>query len=133
MKNWIVLAGFGQLAIALASLAIPRVLRWREDLARLRPLTRQVFWTYAAYIWSTNVAFGLVSICAPENLLDGSTLARAVCAFIALYWGARLAIQLFWFDRRDAPSGVHVRLADVLLTTAFAAFTVIYGMAACGA
>jgi hypothetical protein len=26
-----------------ASLAIPRAVRWREDLARLRPLTRLVF------------------------------------------------------------------------------------------
>lgn len=132
MRNWILLAGCGQIAIALASLAIPRMLRWREDLASLRPLTRQVFWTYAAYIWSTNVAFGLLSILAADSLLDGSTLARAVCAFIALYWGARLALQLFWFDRSAAPQGAHVRVAEILLTTAFAAFTLIYGWAALG-
>jgi hypothetical protein len=61
------------------------------------------------YIWSINVAFGLVSILAAESLLDGSTLARAVCAFIALTGEPRLAIQLFWFDRSDAPQGKHVR------------------------
>jgi len=43
-------AGVGQLALIVASLAIPRVLRWREETAKLRPLTRQVFWTYAIYI-----------------------------------------------------------------------------------
>ena len=132
MRNWILLAGCAQIAIALASLAIPRILNWREDLAQLRPLTRQVFWTYAAYIWSINVAFGLLSIFAADSLLDRSTLARAVCAFIALYWGARLAIQLFWFDRSGAPQGKHVRLAEILLTTAFAALTLIYGWAAFG-
>lgn len=44
-------AGVGQLVLIVASLAIPRVLHWKEDTARLRPLTRQVFWTYALYIW----------------------------------------------------------------------------------
>jgi len=52
--NLIVAAGLGQLAIVLASIAIPRALHWREDLAALRPLTRQVFWTYAGYISTTN-------------------------------------------------------------------------------
>ena len=130
MKNWILLAGVGQLVLALASLAIPRVLKWREDVARLRPLTRQVFWTYAAYIWGTNVAFGLVSVLAPESLLDGSTLARAVCGFIAAYWGARVVIQLFVFDRTDAPRGSLVALAEVALTALFAALTLVYGWAA---
>jgi hypothetical protein len=130
MKNWILLAGVGQLVLALASLAIPRVLRWREDVAKLRRLTRQVFWTYAAYIWFTNVAFGLVSVLAPESLLDGSTLARAVCGFIAAYWGARVLIQIFWFDRTDAPGGALVRVAEVALTLLFAALTVVYGWAA---
>jgi len=130
MKNWILLAGVGQLVLALASLAIPRVLKWREDVARLRPLTRQVFWTYAAYIWGTNVAFGLVSVLAPESLLDGSILARAVCGFIAAYWGARVVIQLFVFDRTDAPRGSLVALAEVALTALFAALTLVYGWAA---
>ena len=86
----VVAAGVGQLVLVAASLAIPRVLRWSEDLARLRPLTRQVFWTYAGYIWATNLAFGLVSTFAPGWLLDRTPLAGAVCGFIATYWGARL-------------------------------------------
>lgn len=130
MKNWIVLAGVGQLVLALGSLAIPRVLRWSEDVAQLRKLTRQVFWTYAAYIWCTNVAFGLVSVLAPGSLLDGSILARAVCAFIATYWGARVLIQLFWFDRSDVPRSKVFLLADVALTALFVALTVVYGWVA---
>ena len=130
MKNWILLAGVGQLVLALGSLAIPRVLRWKEDVAQLRRLTRQVFWTYAAYIWSTNVAFGLVSVLAPESLIDGSILARCVCGFIAAYWGARVLIQIFWFDRSDAPSGIMIRVAEAALTLLFAALTIVYGWAA---
>ena len=70
-------AGVCQLALISVSLAIPRVLRWREDTAKLRPLTRQVFWTYAIYIWCTNLAFGLASL-RPSWLLDRSPLATGV-------------------------------------------------------
>lgn len=127
MRALVVLAGLGQLALALASLAIPRVLRWREDTAQLRPLTRQVFWTYAAYIWCTNVAFGVLSTLAPERLLDRSPLARMVAGFIALYWGARVFVQFFWFDRSDAPPGAHVKLAEVAMVALFVALTALYG------
>ena len=127
MRALVVLAGLGQLALALASLAIPRVLRWREDTAKLRPLTRQVFWTYAAYIWCTNVSFGVVSTLAPERLLDRSPLARRVSGFIALYWGGRVLVQFFWFDRSDAPPGVHVKVAEVALVALFVACTALYG------
>lgn len=66
LEPLVVMAGLGQFGLALGNLAIPRVLGWRGDVAKLRPLTRQVFWTYAAHIWATNVAFGLVSALAPR-------------------------------------------------------------------
>src|SRR5438552_3933801 len=62
MKTLVFLAGLAQVLVASTSLAIPTVLRWREDTAKLRPLTRPVFWTYAGYIWATNLSFGLQSL-----------------------------------------------------------------------
>src|SRR5262249_30639307 len=112
------------------SLAIPRVLGWRDDTAKLRPLTRQVFWTYAAYIWTTNLAFGLVSTLAPGWLLDGSPLAVAVTAFIALYWGARLVLQLIYFDTADAPAKRSYEIAEGLLVGLFLYLTCIFSAAA---
>lgn len=121
-------AGVGQLALIVASLAIPRVLRWREDTAKLRPLTRQVFWTYAAYIWATNLAFGLVSL-RPDWLLDRSPLAGCVSGFITAYWAGRVLIQFFYFDRSDAPPGLHVRLAEVALVALFVYLSLVYAAA----
>ena len=121
------LAGLGQLGLALGSLAIPRVLRWSEETAKLRPLTRQVFWTYAAYIWTTNVTFGILSAFAPGLLLDRSPLARAVAGYITAYWGARMLIQIFYFDRSDAPIGALYRVADAALLTLFIYLTAVYG------
>lgn len=122
------LAGCVQLAIALASLAIPRELGWREETKRLEPLTHEVFWTYAAYIWATNVALGLVSLLAADELAGGTILARAICGYALLYWGARLVIQLLCFGKH-APSGARFVVAEGALTLAFVALTATYGWA----
>lgn len=126
LESLLIAAGIGQLLLAAGSLAIPRVLRWSEDLAKVRPLTRQVFWTYAGYIWTTNVCFGLVSILMPESLLDRSRLAAVVTGFIAVYWLARILIQFAYFDRSSAPTGRRYKLAEFALVGLFVALTIIY-------
>ena len=130
MRPAILIAGIGQLVLVLMSLAIPRVLAWEEETRKLKPLTRQVFWTYAGYIWFTNLSFGLVSTFLPDALLDGSTLAAAVTSFIGIYWGVRVFIQFFWFDRSDVPSGRGIRIAESLLVSLFVSLTCVYGLAA---
>ena len=122
-------AGLGQLALAAGSLAIPRLLGWHEDTAKLRPLTRQIFWTYAGYIWSFHICFGLLSLLAPDWLLDRAPLAAAVCGFIAVYWGARLVLQFTWLDRSEAPRGAVFVAAEAALVTLFASLVLIYGAA----
>ena len=132
MTLLLVLAGLGQLGLALGSLALPRMLGWNAQTAAWRPLIRQVFWTYAAYIWVTNVRFGAVSALAPKLLLESGPLARLLCGYIACYWGTRLGIQFFYFDRRDAPSGAFFRLSEAALVVLFAYLAGLYGWIAVG-
>jgi hypothetical protein len=132
LPTLVFVAGVGQLVLIVASLAIPRVLRWAEDTARLRPLTRQLFWTYAGYIWATNLCFGLLSALAPRWLLDRSPLAGAVSGYITAYWAARLLIQFVYFDRRDVPPGTWPRLAEAALVTLFVYLAVVYGCVTAG-
>jgi hypothetical protein len=130
MKTLLILAGLGQLALALVSLALPRILRWGDDTAKLRPLTRQVFWTYAAYVWVTNVCFGVISIFAPEWLLERTELARVVAGYVTAYWAARVLVQFFYFDRSNAPPGATYKVAEVALVALFIFLTAVYGYTA---
>jgi hypothetical protein len=130
MKVSLIIAGLGQLALALSSLALPRILGWGDDTKKLRPLTRQLFWTYAAYIWATNLCFGALSTFAPDWLLDGSPLARVLAGYITAYWGARVLVQFFYFDRRQAPPGVFYKIAEVALVSLFVFLTALYGFVA---
>jgi hypothetical protein len=95
------------------------------DTAKLRPLTRQVFWTYAVYIWCTNLAFGLVSL-RPAWLLDRSPLAACLTGFISAYWLGRVLIQFFYFDRSDGPPGLPTRLAEAALVGLFIYLSLVY-------
>lgn len=127
MTTLLRLAGCGQIVLALASLAVPKVLDWAKDTKRMRPIVRQLFHTYAVYIWATNLLMGLLSCFHPEWLLDGAPLARAVAGYITLYWGARLLIQFFYYDRSERPPGFQWALAEWSLVGLFACLTAIYG------
>lgn len=129
-RNALVLAGIAQLGIAASSVFIPRLLGWKEETTRLKPLTRQVFWTYASYILGFHVAFGLLSLLAPAALLDGSLLARVVCGFIAVYWAVRLTLQFVAFDRSVAAGRPLFRFAEAAYVSTFAYLVLVYGTTA---
>ena len=130
LETLVRLAGIGQLLLVIASPVIPRVLGWREELAHVRPLTRQVFWTWAGYIWLTHMAFGLLSTFAPGLLVDRGPLSGLVAAFIGTWWAARLVIQFTYFDRSAAPPGRIYKLGELALVSLFAILACVYATAA---
>ncbi len=127
IERLVVAAGFGQLGIVLASLGVPRALEWGKELTRLRPLNRQIFKVYAGYIFTTHIAFVLISLLGPQLLCDGSPLAAAVTGYMAVYWGARLLLQFVFFDRSDTPRGSIYFAAEVLFVIIFIGLTAVYG------
>jgi hypothetical protein len=126
MKTLLILAGIGQICLAIGSTVIPKLLKWKEETAKLSKLTGQVFWTYAVYILTINFSFGLLSVLLPDSLTDGSSLAIAVSGFITLYWLSRLMIQFFYFDRSAAPKGMIFTLGEIGLVALFIFFTATY-------
>lgn len=90
------LSGLAQLVLVVASLAIPKVLGWKAELAKVQPLIRQMFWTYAAYILVINGCFGLLSVVAIDELLSRSFLAQVITGFIAVYWISRVLVQFLF-------------------------------------
>ncbi len=126
------LAGVGQLALCVASLAIPRVLGWRAALAPLAPLPRQLFWTYAFYVAGAHVFFGLVTLLFAQPLLAGEPIARALTGFIALWWGVRLVLALLGVERGALPDTSAIRWAHRALLALFTGLTLVYAALALG-
>ena len=130
MKTILMLAGFGQISLAFASVAVMRVLKWDRDLAKLRPIFRNIFTTYALYILTINLCFGALSLFKPEWLLDGMPLARALAGFITVYWGVRLLLEFIYYDRSARPPGTFWILAEWTLIALFVYLTGVYGLIA---
>ena len=129
LRQIIFLAGLAQVALAFRSLTIPHILKWRTELAKVNPLVRQMFWTYAGYILVINLCFGLVSMFCSADLVNGSNLASLVTGFIAVYWISRILVQFLYFDRTAFPIGFWFRAGEILLVSLFALLGVIYSWA----
>src|SRR5947209_1071991 len=90
-------AGGVQLLIASANFFAPRVLEYPANLAKVSPIVRQIFTVHTIYIVLVLVIFaGLCVGFAPE-LAGGSALGRYCSMFLALFWGLRIVLQLFFY------------------------------------
>ena len=98
LVDWVRLAGALQLAVAVANLALPRVLDYRRSLAPLSPLIRQIFLVHSAYIVLVLAIFGGLSVLYPATVADGSPPARFLAGSLAIFWHLRTGLQLFYYD-----------------------------------
>jgi hypothetical protein len=122
MTELFVVAGLVQLAIAAANLPVARKLRLAENLARVDPLVRQTYRAHHAYIVGLILLFAGLSILAPSELARGPW-----AAVLAVFWGARVVLQLGYYDRGFRRRH---RAADVAFTAAFAGLAAVYAWGA---
>ncbi len=126
MRTMIQVGGLVHFGILIASALTPGVLEWRRHLAPLPPLLRQLFWVYGSFIVLVIVSFGTISLTNTDALASGQPLARSVCAMIAVFWAARLAVQWFVFDATPFLTNALLKLGYHALTAAFLLLVAIY-------
>lgn len=124
---WI--AGAIQLVDAVVNLALPGRIHTRENLDRVSPLVRQVFWSHWAYIMLVLLIFGVMCIFFAPDLAGGSILGRFMSGALAIFWGLRVPIQLYWFDAEFRRQN---RLADVSFVVASMYLGIVFGFASAG-
>lgn len=126
----IFVSGILHFGTLLASAAAPQVLDWRRELQKLHPLTRQLVWVHGLFIVLTIIGFGLLTLLFSHDLANGSPLSRAVSAFIAFFWAARLLIQFFVFDPTPFLKTLFLKIGYHGLTIVFIYQVVIMSWAA---
>ena len=124
-------AGVAQLTVLIASAMVPYRLKWQSAFGTLPRLHRQMYWVYGGYVVMSIVAFALLSITNARELASGSGLARGVCAYIAIFWGVRVALQGV-FDVKEHLTEWWLAAGYHLLTVIFVTLTIIYAWAAIG-
>jgi hypothetical protein len=122
---WI--AGFVQIAIALANFALPRKLKYRENLSHVAPIVRQIFVVHSGYIVGIVLLFAAISFGFAAELAAGRGLGRFLAASIAVFWFCRVPLQVFYYDAQLRRSN---RVGDVAITFALLFLAVTYTAAA---
>jgi hypothetical protein len=130
MKTLLLIGGLLHFVILIASALTPRVLDWRANLATLHPFLRRLFWVYGSFIVLVIISFGALTLAHADELASGEPLARSVCAIVAIFWLARLAVQFFVFDARPFLTTTFLRVGYHGLSLLFIALVFIYGSAA---
>ena len=124
------LGGVIHFLILFASAMAPRVMNWNVHLEVLPRMVRQMFWVYGAFIVLVIVSFGALTLLNVPEIAAGSHIGRGLCAVIAIFWAARLTVQLFVFDVKPFLTNWFYRLGYHLLTVAFVMLVSIYSYAA---
>lgn len=127
----LMIGGWSMVALSIGSFWIPKALGWREKLAGLTPLMRELWWTYSIYVWGSHVFFAVMALNFGEWLMGGSGPAMAMCAFELLWWGVRLWLQFFGFDLSEIESSAFNRVAKHLLTALLLGLVVLYAGLLC--
>jgi hypothetical protein len=99
---------------------------WDENLSLLPEVHRRFSVAQNVFIGATIAFCGAVSVWLAPELVSGSTMARVVCAGIALWWGARLVV-LQWLQVWPHLVGLKWKIGFVLLHLECAAYAVAYG------
>ena len=130
MKLLLQFAAALQLLILVASASTPRVLDWRTNLAALHPFLRKLFWVYGAFIVMVIIAFSTLTFLHANAVATHEPVARSLCVFIAIFWGARLFVQFAIFDPRPFFTNWFYQFGYHALTIIFAFLLFVYGKAA---
>src|SRR5436189_5845789 len=122
------IAGVLHLGLMCAGLLMPRVVGMRDHLAGLPPFIRQLFWVYYSFIALCLVSFSIITIAFADTLAAGSSLARALCAFFAVFWTLRWIAGTFIFDMRPYLTSRYRRVGYQALNIAFVYLPVVYAL-----
>jgi hypothetical protein len=119
-----------QLAVAAANIPLTWMLRFGREHARLTPIVRQIHQVHHVFVGGLLIVFAAISMTFPRDLAAGDGLGRFISVVLAVFWGARLAVQRLYYDR-DFLS--RHRLGDVIFSAIFTVLFAVYAAAAAGA
>lgn len=125
------IGGYSLVALSVGSFWIPKALGWREKLAVLTPLMRELWWTYSIYVWASHVFFAVLALGFSDWLMGGSGAAMAMCGFILLWWSVRLWLQFFGFDLQEIEGNLMNKSAKHVLTLLFIGLVILYSGLLC--
>jgi len=85
-------------ALVVVNLFVPGRFRWRDEMARLSLVNRQIFQAHTIFIVLTVAMFSALLLTSADALVEPTRLSRAILAGLTLFWGLRMLMQWFFYS-----------------------------------
>ena len=123
-------AGTGLILLAALHIPISRHLKWREEGARMSPMSASVFRVHTFFICFVLVIMGLPAVVVPRIYLIPTEAGAWITWLYALFWAVRLYVQWFVYPAVLWRGKPFETAMHVLFTIIWVALTALF--AACG-
>jgi hypothetical protein len=80
------------------SVVVPKRFRWREEMATLSLLNRQIFQAHAVFLVLTLALISALLLTSSDALLEPTRLSRAILIGLTIFWTLRLVMQWGFFS-----------------------------------
>jgi hypothetical protein len=85
-------------ALVVVNFFVPGRFHWREEMARLSLVNRQIFQAHTVFIVLTIAMFSVLLLTAAETLLEPTRLSRLVLGGLTIFWGVRMLMQWCFYS-----------------------------------
>jgi hypothetical protein len=87
------IVGVVMMALVVVNGLVPRRFHWREEMARLSLLNRQIFQAHAVFLVLTLALFSVLLLTCGDALLEPTRLSRAILGGLTIFWTLRMFMQ----------------------------------------
>lgn len=87
------IVGLMMAGLVVVNAFVPRRFHWREEMARLSLLNRQIFEAHAIFLVLTLALFSALLLTCSDALLEPTRLSRAILIGLTIFWTLRMVMQ----------------------------------------
>lgn len=84
--------------LVIVNVFVPSRFHWREELARVSLINRQIFQAHTVFIVLLLGLFSALFLTCGEALLEPTRLSRAVLVGLTVFWALRMLMQWFFYS-----------------------------------
>jgi hypothetical protein len=87
------IVGVVMACLVVVNVCVPKRFRWREEMARLSLLNRQIFQAHAVFLVLTLALISALLLTCGDALLEPTRLSRAILIGLTIFWTLRMVMQ----------------------------------------
>jgi hypothetical protein len=117
--------------LVILNIFVPRRFKWREELANVSLLNRQIFQVHALFIIVILAMFAALLLTCARQIAEPTPLARAILVGLTAFWTLRLFVQFFVYDSALWRGKRFETVMHILFSLLWTYFVAVFGTTLC--